>query len=94
VEVYPLCLPEGEGLCVPQRQGGPGVRQQAWDAPAHRALQVADCVEQRVAGVIVEGSWDGMSSDGTTRLEHFAILLRPGMKAEVPLGMLGEVEIV
>ena len=50
-------------------------------------------VQQRFADAIVKGPVEGVSFDGTARVAHFAIVLRPGMRAAFPLGVLGEVGV-
>ena len=94
VEVFPLRLPEGEGLSVPLGQWGElGFLNRMGLLVLTVPLQAAGWVQQRFAGAIVEGPREGVSSDGTARVAHFAIRLRPGMKAGIPLGMLGEVGV-
>ena len=94
VEVFPLRLPEGEGLCVPLSQWGElGFANKRGLLVLTVPSQAAGWVQQRFAGAIVEGPREGMSSDGTARVAHFAIRLRPGMKAGIPLGILGEVGV-
>ncbi len=94
VQVYPLRLPEGEGLSVPLgRWGELGFSNRLGLLVLTVPLQAAGWVQQRFAGAIVEGPREGVSSDGTARVAHFAIRLRPGMKAGIPLGMLGEVGV-
>jgi hypothetical protein len=94
VDVYPLRLPEGEGLSVPLGQWG-----DLGFANKHQLLvltvpwQVKGWVEQRFAGAIVEGPRQGTSADGQAYVAHFAIRLRAGMKAGIPLGALGEVGV-
>jgi hypothetical protein len=94
VDVYPLRLPEGEGLSVPLSQWG-----ELGFANKHQLLvltvpwQVHGWVQQRFAGAIVEGPRKGMSADGQAYVAHFAIRLQAGMKAGIPLGALGEVGI-
>ena len=94
VEVYPLRLPEGEGLSVPLSQWGElGFANRRGLLVLTVPSQAAGWVQQRFAGAIVEGPREGMSSDGTARVAHFAIRLQAGMKAGIPLGMLGEVGV-
>jgi len=94
VEVYPLRLPEGEGLSVPLGQWG-----DLGFANKHQLLvltvpwHVKGWVEQRFAGAIVEGPRQGTSADGQAFVAHFVIRLRAGMKAGIPLGALGKVGI-
>jgi len=89
-----LRIPEGEGLSAPLGQWG-----ELGFANKHQLLvltvpwQVQGWVQQCFAGAIVEGPRQGTSADGQAYVAHFAIRLRAGMKAGIPLGALGEVGI-
>ncbi len=94
VEVYPLRLPEGEGLSVPLGQWGElGFANKRGLLLLTVPWQVQGWVTQRFAGAIIEGPRQGTSADGQAYVAHFAIRLRAGMKAGIPLGALGEVGI-
>ncbi len=94
VDVYPLRIPEGEGLSVPLGQWGDlGFANKRGLLVLTVPWQVKGWVQQRFAGNIVRGPEEGLSSDGGARVAHFAIWLRAGMKAGLPLGALGEVGV-
>jgi hypothetical protein len=94
VEVYPLRLPEGEGLSVPLSQWGElGFANRRGLLMLTVPLQAAGWVQRRFAGAIVQGPREGLSTDGSSRVTHFGIKLRRGMRAGVPLGILGELGI-
>jgi len=94
VEVYPLRLPEGEGLSVPLGQWGElGFANKRGLLLLTVPWQVQGWVTQRFAGAIIEGPRQGTSADGQAYVAHFAIRLRAGMKAGIPLGALGEVGV-
>ncbi len=94
VNVYPLRLPEGEGLSVPLGQWGEiGFANRLGLLVLTVPWQAASWVQQRFGDAIVRGPREGVSSDGTARVAHFAIQLHAGMRAGIPLGMLGEVGV-
>ena len=94
VNVYPLRLPDGEGLSVPLGQWGDlGFANKRGLLVLTVPLQAAGWVRQRFGDAVVEGPREALSSDGTARVAHFAIRLRAGMRAGIPLGMLGEVGV-
>ena len=94
VEVYPLRLPEGEGLSVPLGQWGElGFANKRGLLLLTVPWQVQGWVTQRFADAIIEGPRQGTSADGQAYVAHFAIRLRAGMKAGIPLGALGEVGV-
>lgn len=94
VDVYPLALPEGEGAVVPLgRFGELGFKNERGLLILTVPLQAKGWVLQRFAGAIVRGPVQGTSLDGAAFVAHFALQLRPGMKAAFPLGALGEVGV-
>lgn len=94
VEVFPLQIPEGEGLAVPLGQFGEvGFKNRRGYLILTVPLKAREWIERRFAGAIVQGPKEGTSTDGTSRVAHYAIRLSPGMKAGFPLGVLGEVGV-
>lgn len=94
VEVYPLALPEGEGVAVPLGQWGDlGFKNERGLLILTVPLGFSGWVRQRFGDAILRGPVEGLSLDGTARVAHFAIRVRAGMKAAIPLGALGEVGV-
>ena len=94
IEVYPLALPEGEGASVPLGQFGElGFKAERGLLVLTVPLGFSGWVRQRFGDAIVRGPVEGLSFDGTARVAHFAIRVRAGMKAAIPLGMIGEVGV-
>lgn len=94
VEVYPLALPPGEGASVPL--GAMGEFGFA-NADGLVALMVpwamASWVAQRAGAAVVRGPEATLSVAGSARVAEVWVRLRPGMRASVPLGALGEAGI-
>ncbi len=91
VEVYPLALPDGEGASIPlgpwgevgfANRGGLLVLTVPWS--------MAGWLRQRLGDAIVRGPVAGLSIDGAARVAEAWVRLRPGMRASVPLGVIGE----
>jgi hypothetical protein len=94
VNVYPLALPDGEGAIIPVgRFGELGFKNLEGILILTVPMPAAGWVQQRLASAIVEGPVQGPSSDGTATVVHFAIELKAGMRASVPLGVLGEMGV-
>jgi hypothetical protein len=91
VEVYPLALPEGEGASVPLGQFGElGFKAERGLLVLTVPLGFSGWVQKRFGDAIVRGPVEGLSLDGTARVVRFAIIVKAGMKASIPLGMMGE----
>ena len=94
VEVYPLALPEGEGASVPLGQWGElGFKNERGLLVLTVPLGFKGWVAQRFGDAVVRGPVEGLSFDGTARVAHFAIRVKAGMKAAIPLGALGEIGV-
>ena len=92
VDVYPLALPDGEGLTLPLgRWGELGFRNERSMLVLTVPLPAATWVQRRLATAIVRGPEHLLSQDGTARVARFWLRLQPGMSAAFPLGMLGEI---
>lgn len=97
VDVFPLALPEGEGLTVPIKFiGGFGFR----NLQGALVLQVppvaVDLVRAQLVAELASGEALGPraadnGAGGT--VTEFAIWLRPGMRKALPLGSLGEIGV-
>jgi hypothetical protein len=94
IEVYPLALPEGEGASVPLGHFGEmGFRNERGFLILTVPLGFSGWVRQRFGDAVVKGPVDGLSLDGSARVAHFAIRVRAGMRAAMPLGALGEIGV-
>ena len=94
VEVHHLALPEGEGLAIPLGQLGElGFANEggllALTVPAAWGQRLAT----RFGGSLVRGLERGRSLDGTADVVTCWLRLRPGMRAALPVGALGELRI-
>jgi len=94
VEVHHLALPEGEGLSLPLGQLGElGFANRggllALTVPAAWGQRLV----ARLGGALVRGPERGRSLDGTADVVTCWLQLRPGVKASLPLGALGEVGV-
>lgn len=97
VDVYPLAIPEGEGLSVPIKHvGSLGFRNFRGFLVLIVPLAVAEPLRERlsaeIAGKQAAGPRFVHDESGGVAAE-FAVLLKPGMKKAVPLGALGELGV-
>lgn len=91
IEVYPLALPEGEGASIPLGQWGEvGFANHDGLLVLTVPWSMAGWLRQRLGDAIVRGPEAGLSMDGSARVAEAWVRLRPGMRASVPLGALGE----
>lgn len=92
VDVYPLALPEGEGLTLPLgRWGELGFFNHDGLLVLTVPLPAATWVQRKLAAAIVGGPEELLSQDSTARVARFALRLQAGMSAAFPLGVLGEI---
>ena len=92
VDVYPLALPDGEGLTIPLgRWGELGFRNESGLLVLTVPLPAAQWVQRKLTSSIVRGPDHLLSADRTSRVARFWLRLQPGMSAAFPLGMLGEI---
>ncbi len=93
VEVYPLALPAGEGASIPLAQWGEfGFYNEGGLLALTVPWGMASWLRQKLGDAVVRGPKAGVSLDGTARVAkaRVRLRLRPGMRAKVPLGALGE----
>lgn len=91
IEVYPLALPDGEGASIPLGQWGEvGFANHDGLLVLTVPWSMAGWLRQRLGDAIVRGPEAGLSMDGSARVAEAWVRLRPGMRASVPLGALGE----
>ena len=94
VEVYPLALPRGEGASIPLGQWGEvGLRNDDGLLVLTVPWGMSGWLRERLGRAIVRGPTPGVSLDGTARVAEAWVRLVPGMRAQLPLGALGEVGI-
>lgn len=94
VEVYPLALPDGEGASIPLAQWGEcGFHNDRGVLALTVPWSMAGWLRTTLGEALVRGPEAGVSLDGTARVARAWVRLRPGMRASVPLGALGEVGI-
>lgn len=97
VDVYPLAIPEGEGLSLPVKlMGEVGFYNLRGALVLVVPPAVVDLVRVQLAAELATGAALGPrfttgASGGT--VAEFAVRLRPGMRKAVPLGRLGELGV-
>ena len=92
VDVYPLAIPDGEGLTMPLgRWGELGFFNREGLLVLTVPLPAASWIQRKLGHAIVRGPDHLLSQDGTARVSRFWLRLRPRMIAVFPLGVLGEV---
>lgn len=92
VDVYPLMLPDGEGITLPLGGWGElGFFNREGLLVLTVPLPAVTWVHSKLAGAVVRGPEHLLSQDGTARVVRFWLRLHPGMSAAFPLGVLGEI---
>ena len=97
VEVYPLAIPDGEGLSVPIKSIGElGFRNYKsyliLILPPGLAEVMREQLAEDIAAKRAAGPRPARGANGGLVVE-FAIALRPGMKKVIPLGQYGELGV-
>ena len=91
VEVFPLALPAGEGAFVPVGSFGEvGLHNDGGLLAVTVPLGAAGWLRDRAGDLRVRGPKRRPSSDGSAMVAEVWLRLRPGARASVPLGLLGE----
>lgn len=95
LDVYPLAIPEGEGLSIPIRMmGAVGFRNLQGFLVLILPPAVAEVVREQLAGEIAAKMAAGprfAHGDGGAIVAEFAVRLVPGMRKVLPLGGVGEI---
>lgn len=95
VDVFPLAIPEGEGMSIPIRLFGEiGFRNMAGFLLLILPPAVAEVVEKQLAQDILDKMAAGprfVVGAGGGRVAEFALRLVPGMRKAIPLGSVGEI---
>jgi hypothetical protein len=94
IDVYPLALPEGEGVSVPLGPFGElGFKNDGGLLELTVPRRAEAWILGRVPSAIARGPEHGQSLDGTARISRFWLQLTPGMRAAMPLASFGEIGI-
>ncbi len=98
LDVYPLAIPEGEGLSIPVKLVGDlGFRNYRGLLVIIVPAAVAEVVRQELAEEIASKEAAGPrfveALGGGGYVAEFAVRLRPGMRKAVPLGRWGEIGV-
>ncbi len=91
VDVYPLALPEGEGMAIPLGQFGElGFANRDGLLELTVPLRAEGWLTAKFGAALVRGPEPGLSLDGVARVSRVWIRVTPAMRASVPLGTFGE----
>lgn len=94
VDVFPLAIPDGEGLSIPVKLVGEvGFRNLRGLLVVIVPPAVAEIVRERLADEIAGRHAAGprfVTGAGGGIVAEFAVRLRPGMRKAIPVGTLGE----
>ena len=97
VDVYPLAIPDGEGLSIPIRLLGEfGFRNMAGFLVLILPPAVAEVVREQLAPEIAAKMAAGprfVPGAGGGIVAEFAVRLVPGMRKAIPLGGVGEIGV-
>jgi len=92
VDVYPLMIPDGEGLTLPLgRWGELGFRAENERLVLTVPIAAVPWVSKKLGYAIERGPEHLLSQDRTARVARYWVRLRPGMNVSFPLGMVGEI---
>ena len=91
VDVYPLALPEGEGMAIPLGSFGEiGFANVSGLLELTVPLRAEAWLTAKLGNALVRGPERGLSLDGAARVSRVWIRIAPGVRASVPLGTFGE----
>ena len=97
VEVYPLAIPDGEGLTIPVKIfGGIGFRNLRGALVLQVPPAAVDLVRVQLAAELAAGEALGpqhYSNGAGGTVTEFAVRMRPGMRKAIPLGNFGELGV-
>ena len=97
VDVYPLAIPDGEGLSIPIRLlGEVGFYNDRSILILRVPPAAVDVVAAQRAAELAAGEARGprlRETGSGVRVTEFALRLRPGMRKAVPLGKFGEIGV-
>lgn len=91
VDVYPLALPEGEGMTIPLGSLGElGFANRDGLLELTVPLRAEAWLTGKLGAALVRGPEQRLSLDGAARVSRVWIRVAPEVRASVPLGTLGE----
>ncbi len=93
VDVYPLAIPDGEGLSIPVKFAGEvGFYNRRSVLILVIPPALVEVIAAQLAAELASGEADARLWTGATgvKVTEFALRLRPGMRKAVPLGRFGE----
>ena len=91
VDVYPLALPEGEGMTIPLGQFGEfGFRNVDQLLELTVPLRAEAWLTAKLGAALVRRPERGLSLDRAAQVSRVWIRVAPGARASVPLGTFGE----
>jgi hypothetical protein len=91
VEVYPLALPDGEGATIPLGHWGElGFRNDAGTLVLTVPWAMAAWLQERLGDARVRGPEPVAALEGGARVAQVWVRPRPGTRATLPLGAIGE----
>ena len=94
VDVYPLAIPDGEGLTFPLGAWGElGFRNEEGLLVLTAPMPSEGWIKRKLSGSLVRGPEHLLSQDGSSRVSRFWLELRSGMYIVLPLGVVGEIRI-
>lgn len=97
IDVFPLAIPDGEGLTIPVKfLGGVGFYNLAGVLVLQVPPAAVDLVKAQLAAEIAAGEAAGprLNHNGAGgTVTEFAVRLRRGMRKAIPLGSLGEIGV-
>ncbi|MCK6527718.1 hypothetical protein L6R50_09190 [Myxococcota bacterium] len=94
VEVYPLALPEGEGMSIPLGHlGEVAFRNDAGTLVLSVPVPMAGWAARQLGDAVTAGPVRREALSGSAAVADFWVRLRPGSRKSLPLGTLGELGV-
>ena len=94
VDVYPLALPDGEGMSLPLGHlGEVGFRNDRGTLVLSVPLPMAGWAARQLGDAVVGGPVRREAASGGAAAADFWLRLRPGARKSLPLGTLGELGV-
>jgi hypothetical protein len=94
MDVYPLAIPDGEGLTFPLGPWGElGFRNEEGLLVLTAPMPTEGWIQRKLSDSLVRGPEQLLSRDGSSRVSRFWLELHSGMNVVLPLGVVGEIRI-